>query len=383
MTSPSVLFFPGSEMAPRRLLLASLWLHAASALISYSLSYHPIPSLLDIELSLSPELGGNRDFVMPRAVPSGYSLQTYERFVQNVTARSADGVTLAVRRSDGPRWSIDSSGSGIARLCYTVALKTMEGEILSAVDSSRVRNNYVSILGYSVFGWLDGLQDEAVRVKVNAPSGWSVLMTLNPTLPLPIETASGVARNFYALADSQIVLGSNRSFECLNLSMGAVRRDLNLFCTSLYSEESLGLDFALVRSLSVSAMQNVLRYFNSQPFESYTMVLELLRPLSSAHSYGFSMEHLNSSSINVAFGRGVTNSSDADLIQRFQYNLAHHFAHSWLPKRAHGPLYLPFEFEIGPVESDIWFNEVTRVVAPLLPISQYPVLVGICAIRCN
>lgn len=50
---------------------------------------------------------------------------------------------------------------------------------------------------------------------------------------------------------------------------------------------------------------------------------------------------------------------DPSDILRFQYNLAHHISHSWLPKRCHGPRYYPFEFEIGPVMTDIWFSEVS------------------------
>ena len=37
---------------------------------------------------------------------------------------------------------------------------------------------------------------------------------------------------------------------------------------------------------------------------------ELLKPLDAAHSYGFSVEHLESASINIAFGSGVTPQSN-------------------------------------------------------------------------
>lgn len=42
---------------------------------------------------------------------------------------------------------------------------------------------------------------------------------------------------------------------------------------------------------------------------------------------------------------------------RHLYNLAHHIAHSWIPKRAAAAGYFPWTWELSPVLDSIWFSE--------------------------
>ena len=42
---------------------------------------------------------------------------------------------------------------------------------------------------------------------------------------------------------------------------------------------------------------------------------------------------------------------------RVLYNFAHHIAHAWVPKRAYGHGYFPFQWELAPVLDSIWFAE--------------------------
>src|SRR5262249_8748137 len=51
-----------------------------------------------------------------------------------------------------------------------------------------------------------------------------------------------------------------------------------------------------------------------------------------------------------------TASSDAERATNL-FNYAHHIAHSWIPKRAYGVGYMPFNWELPPVIDTIWFNE--------------------------
>lgn len=181
----------------------------------------------------------------------------------------------------------------------------MEQRILDGVDSSRTRIGYVSILGYSVFGWIEHTHELPVQLAVFGPPAWPVYSTLAPAFPAHKGATKAWASNFYSLADSQIVMGHNASFYRV-LTPGP---SSPLMILSVYSEDAKGLDNAFVVELAGAAMQNVIAYYDSLPFDWYTMVLELLQPVSPAHGYGFSMEHLNSSSINVRWGAGVTRDS--------------------------------------------------------------------------
>ena len=126
----------------------------------------------------------------------------------------------------------------------------------------------------------------------------------------------------------------------------------------VYTEDFDNLDIDMVVNLSVQAMKNLLLYYNSTPFLRYTIGVEMLKPLDEQYSYSFSMEHLNSCTISIEYGSGVNRNSTATRIRTFQYNIAHHIQHAWLPKRLFSNFYYPFTFELTPVIDTIWFNEV-------------------------
>ena len=157
------------------------------------------------------------------------------------------------------------------------------------------------------------------------------------------------AADFYALADSQIVMGPS----CRPSS-----RSLTPDCPCallMYAEGPV--DTARVARVAATAFARVARYFGVVPFGHYTILQELLTPLSPRHGYNFSMEHLDSMTSTLAVDRALTaRSTDSDDI-RFQFNLAHHIAHAWVPKRASGAGYFPFQWELAPLIDTIWFAE--------------------------
>ncbi|HYL69404.1 MAG TPA: hypothetical protein VEX69_09570, partial [Candidatus Limnocylindria bacterium] len=85
--------------------------------------------------------------------------------------------------------------------------------------------------------------------------------------------------------------------------------------------------------------------------------LELLRPISDRHEYGFSMEHLESGTFYFDTKQAISSQPDARLREARRFNYAHHMAHSWIPKHAYGAGYLPFEWEMAPIIDTIWFSE--------------------------
>jgi hypothetical protein len=61
--------------------------------------------------------------------------------------------------ADGPRWAIGHEGERIARIEYRVNVSRMEDRIRDSVESSKIRKDYVGLLGYSVFGYIDGCSE--------------------------------------------------------------------------------------------------------------------------------------------------------------------------------------------------------------------------------
>jgi predicted metalloprotease with PDZ domain len=277
----------------------------------------------------------------------GYSQQSYDRFVVDVSARGADDKALTVERQEGSRWKIGTSGGSVRHISYRVDLARMERELLSATDSSRARPGYAGILGYTVFGFLDGFETRPIRLEVDAPADWPVFSTLAPAAPPPRGRIEGKAADYYALADSQVAMGPA-------LTVLRLQSRVPLYL-SAYSEGPADLPFT--GTFISQAMDALIAYFGSAPFSHYSTMVELLKPVSPEHGYGFSMEHLSSSHYCLAADAGVTPASPAAEHQRTLTNFTHHIAHAWIPKRAYGEGYFPFTWELAPVIDTIWLSE--------------------------
>lgn len=298
-----------------------------------------------IEVTWSPPLAAKGALVMPRAIPMGYGEQRYDAFVRRVTAIDGAGLSRAATREEGPRWTLDP---GTTRVTYDVDLVALERAVRAASDQSRVRDGYLGALGYSLFAFVDGFEARPVRLTIDGPSGWPIFATLAPRFPLAAGTLEAGAPDYYALADGQIVMGPKAEVRRLTATPVPVY-------LANYAEGPVDLD--RVGRLALTAFERVAAYFGTVPFAHYTLHQELLTPISPEHEYGMSMEHLGSSTYYLAASAGITSASTAEDDARVLYNYAHHIAHAWVPKRAYGQGYFPFQWELAPVLDSIWFAE--------------------------
>ena len=314
--------------------------------VTYRFSY-VTPNLATVSMTIewATPLGSPAALVMPRAIPMGYAEQRYDTFVSGVQAVAADGRASVAERQEGPRWRLPG---GTTRVSYSIDLRQMEREVFGASDSSRLRDGYLGALGYSVFAFVDGFETRPVRLHVSGPDGWPIHSTLAPRWPVSAVPIEARADDFYALADSQIVMGPRASFHRLT------EKPAPLYLAA-YSEGDVDLD--RIGRLATAALQRVADYFGTVPFAHYTMHQELLAPISPRHEYGMSMEHLDSSTYYLAASGGLTATSTPEDEARVLYNFAHHISHAWVPKRSYGPGYFPFSWELAPVLDTIWFAE--------------------------
>ncbi|HEV8266997.1 MAG TPA: hypothetical protein VGR00_02140, partial [Thermoanaerobaculia bacterium] len=283
---------------------------ASTAPIGYRLVVaSPMATTVHVEIDL-PDLPPPQVLVIPRAVPMGYGEEPYDRFVSNVKAFAADGKPLDVARGEGPRFVMTGAGP-VRRVAYDVDVARMEREVLSASDSSKKRPGYLGLLGYSIFGTMDGLEDRPVTLRVRAPNGWPVFSTLSPSQPRIRKFTSGSAPSYYALADSQ-------------LAMGPALRVRRLVGTPIlfvvaYVEDDFDIDsFA---RLSREALDATVDYFACVPFPHYSVLVEAVKPVSKDHQYGFSMEHLDSTSMTFASDKVPTAASTERENEGFLFNL--------------------------------------------------------------
>ena len=285
--------------------------------------------------------------VMPRTYPGGYEQIPYDSYVEKVSAFSGEGNALVVKRaSDGPRWNIGKTGENIERLDYRIDVARMESQVVSSVETSKVRRGYVGLLGYSVFAYVDGQENRRIKLLVNAPEGWPVLTTLAPEVPAPTATTVVEAPDYYTLADSEILLGPDIQLRRLEGKIPLI--------LAVYAEGDE--DMTIEGQLAREALDRVQSYFGDTPLRQYTVQLELFRPLA-GHEYDFSQEHIDSGTFSFSMDRVITAQSSPQQREVALFNFAHHMAHSWIPKRAYGAGYRPFTWELAPVIDTIWFNE--------------------------
>jgi predicted metalloprotease with PDZ domain len=331
--------------------------------LSYHLTYSlETPNLVHISIHL-PQFAATPPLILivPRSVPGNYAQRPYDPFISNVKAFSeaaphaSKSDVVSVERDElGPRWIIgksNPSSAAITRIDYDVDVAKMEHDILFSSDTSKIREGYVGLLGYTIFAFLEGQEHLPIQLEIQAPATWPVFSTLAPQVPAATTTFTAQAADYYALADSQITLGPK-----LQLTKRAPDSpDAATLFVSLYTERDA--DISLEASLARDALDKVTTYFGSAPFSHYTAVIEYLKPLPPPHEYNFSMEHLDSGTFFLDIDHIITASSPASQKESNRFNYAHHIAHSWIPKRCYGAGYIPFNWEMTPVIDTIWFNE--------------------------
>ncbi len=292
------------------------------------------------------------NLIMPRAIPMGYGQQPYDQFVTVTAARTRSGAAATVRRGEGPRWMIASAGAGepIAVIDYEVDLMAMESAILAGGDSSRARDGFISLLGYSVFAHVEGLEDRGVELSISAPPdrpAWPVFSTLAPKAPAAAGPLPVSARDFYNLADSQILMGPD-----FHVTRVGTAPELFL---AVHSEGPV--DAQVMAPLARQAFDALIAYFGTTPFPHFTLLFDYLKPLSPRHTYGFSMEHMESATFGALATAAPTTKSTERERAAFRYNVAHHISHAWIPKRCAGEGYFPFRWELAPLIDTIWLSE--------------------------
>jgi len=315
---------------------------------SYLLRYDGPPSqVVHVTITPARPVAGPATLVIPRAIPMGYANEPYDRYVAGVRGTTSGGRGLSARRDEGPRWSVGTRGDSVRSIFYDVDIGAMERAITDASAASKLRDGYAGLLGYTVFGYVDGLEDRPVVLRVEGPEGWPVFSTLAPRVPAAVGALAAEAPDFYGLADGQVLMGPD-------LRVRRAPAAIPLY-VAVYAEATVDLD--VISRLSAEAMDRAVAYFGGAPMQHYTVVQEYLEPVSPLHEYGFSMEHMESGTFFLGVDRSVTATTGRDVLDRTRFNFIHHFSHSWIPKRAYGRGYFPFTWELAPLIETIWVSE--------------------------
>lgn len=285
----------------------------------------------------------NARFIIPRSAPGTYELTDYSLFIENITAFTVSGKKVIGSKGLGSYFMFQTDEQ-LMSLRYEVDLNNMEESLLGSFASSKFRTAYAGILGYSVFGFWDGYEDFAVQLTIESQASWPMFTTHNPVAGLQHGLIELDIENYALLADAQYLFGSD-------LKIREVRNKTIPLFVAVYAETDTDMDEVSRRANKT--LESLESYFGFVPMPHYTFCLEYFIPKSEKHDYGFSMEHMNSMTASMDTSKAIQEYNPNANIGSW----VHHMAHSWIPLRAYGVGYRPFEWQSAPIIETIWLNE--------------------------
>ena len=332
------------------IILTACFFLNSSGQVSYSITYRDSSSSR-VKITIRPAniKRGAFTFIMPRSIPGAYSLVRYDSFIEGLSAIDNTGETLIIRKdnNDAPRWYCTDTTKVVAQLTYEIDLRKMESH-LDPSDASIIRRGFAGLLNYSVFGWIEGTEQQPVQCTVHTFDQWPIFTTSLPMIQMAKGTLTFNAENYYALADGQLFMGPRLQVKEFK---GLVPLFIASYCQT--GDEYLD-DYGKQGIMSLEILHD---YFGELPFKQYSILLRKALPLEPGSVPPFGMEHLQSATFFGDTSEFRSNPmSKAEVIETMPTYL-HHMGHSFIPLRCYGDAYRPYVKEIPPVINNIWFNE--------------------------
>ena len=298
--------------------------------IRYTLRF-PAPHTHYLEVEGVYPTGGRPQIELFMAVwtPGSYLVREYERHVESVTAKDADGRPRPVQKTRKNRWSIDTGGAPSVTVTYRVYGREM------TVRNNWIESSFAMLNGAPTFLTLADGARRAHEVRIVTPVTWKGIAT--PLMPSPDKGNTFVAEDFDTLVDSPIIVGNPviREFQ-----VAGKRHYLVLEGdTALFDADRAAAD---VRKI-VEEGGKVMGRYDYPHYYFLNMITEA----------GGGLEHKNSF-LGMA-GRYTTRTHRAYL--GWLGLLAHEYFHNWNIKRLR-PIELgPFDYENEVHSKALWIGE--------------------------
>lgn len=314
--------------------------------LKYNLDYSDTSNkMLTIKIESSKPFATPVSFIMPRSIPGRYSGINYFHYIMNLKGKDIDGQIVALK-NEGPRWSANQSG--IISLSYQVDLEKMEKEEHSLSDLSFIRSGYAGLLNYSVFGFIEGVENDSLTCTIKTLTDWPIFSTISPKELMNKGLYSFHCKNYYQLADGQTLIGKA-------LRVKQFKGRVPVFIANYSEGEKENLDnlgWQTVKSLDI-----LFDYFKIVPFTTYTHIKQTIIPITSKREDFFAMEHFNSTTALGDTRFAIPQTLDTTTLYNRMFGILHHMAHAYIPLKSYGDNYKPHVLEVPPLIKNIWFNE--------------------------
>jgi predicted metalloprotease with PDZ domain len=168
--------------------------------VRYTLRF-PSPHTHYVEVEGSYPTGARPQIELFMAVwtPGSYLVREYERHVEDVTARGANGTGLAVQKTAKNRWRVDTGGASRVTVAYRVYGREM------TVRNNWIESAFAMLNGAPTFITLVGGTGRPHEVRIELASNWKSSAT---AMTPAIGAHTYRAQDYDELVDSPIILGN-------------------------------------------------------------------------------------------------------------------------------------------------------------------------------
>lgn len=239
--------------------------------IEYTVSMlNPHTHYFDVEILLKKESGGPVSFLMPVWTPGAYSVQEFERNVQEFRALDVRGTPLRWGKSEKNVWVVQSEKGSTLKVSYRVyAYQTRVS--MSYLDAEHARINPASVLMH-----VEDAAQSALLINLVPHPSWKRVST---SLRMRGRSKfSFLASDYDELVDSPIELGN---YEVSSFKAWGKRHDVAMLCASGIDRDDFVADLRRIVDAAVAV-------YGEAPYDKYEFLVEFTKDASGG------LEHLNS-----------------------------------------------------------------------------------------
>ena len=293
--------------------------------INYSVSFSKVKShYVNVDIEFDATNKAYVDFKVPVWTPGSYKVREFSNAFENISANN-----LEIKRLNKNTWRIFTDGQSQVSLSYDVYCFTV------SVRQSYADEYYAFLHGVSVFGYLEGYENEQILLTIYPNNNWA-----NVEVSLPkIKSSKHSYRcsNYDLLGDSPIAIGN---FDTIDYTSGDVTHKIVMIGEGNYDLNKVMEDFKKISDTQIEMM-------GSHPSSQYVHFIY------NVSQGGGGLEHANSQTSMMP----RWNYSNPNKYRSFLGLIAHEYFHLWNIKRIRPKELGPFDYDKEVYSEMLWIAE--------------------------
>ncbi len=315
--------------------------------VQYELRFEkPNTHLLGVTITVKDLSGTTVDFAIPAWAPGAYHIMDYAKNVQEFSAASTDGKSLAWHKTDKQTWRVELAGAHDVTARYKLFGNTLSDTTV------QYNEQHAHLSGPAVWMYVVNGKQWPVRLKIQVPSAWRVATGMERA-----GENTFTSPDYDTFADAPLEIGdfAEKTFTASGSTYHVLVHD-----------EMGGTDFSKFAEDTKKMVETIVPVFpaaspqRAAPYAEYWFLFHIA-PVGLG-----GLEHLNSTQINFSSdwssttgpnqlgGGGARYGTDYTLKL---FVTAHEFFHAWNVKRLRPRPLGPFDYTREMNTPSLWISE--------------------------